>query len=342
MKMIRIALLYTFLVLSTAMLAQNGAYQTFKFINMNPSAKALAMGGARVSQSDNDLNSTLLNPALLNNQNNQQASINYLNYIGDSHFGLFNYARQQKFGMLQASILYFSGGKFVQTDETSTITGSFRANETAFICSWSKQLDSVLSVGASVKYLHSALETYRSNGLAFDLGASYKHPNQQFTAGIVAKNIGFQMKTYAGNRANLPLDVQAGLSYRFEHVPFRVTLTAVQLNRYNLVYVDTSAANNIDPITNQVVAPDKRVFANIINHFVVGGEILLLKSFNIRAGFNFKRRDELKVDNYPSISGLSLGFGLKLKKMQINYGYARYHFYGNANSFSLIYELRKG
>lgn len=342
MIMQRISLLFILLIFGLGAFAQNGAYQTFKFININPSAKAISMGGVRVSQADNDLNSTLLNPALLNRENNQQASINYLNYIGDSHFGQFNYARQQKFGMLQASVLYYSGGNFVQTDETSTITGSFKVNETAFVCSWSKQLDSVLQVGASIKYIHSAMETYRSNGLGFDLGATYKHPNQQFTAGFVAKNIGFQMKTYAGTKANLPLDIQAGLSYRFAHVPFRVTLTTVQLNRYNLVYVDTTAANNIDPITNQTKEPDQRVFANLMNHFVIGGEILLLKSFHIRAGFNFKRRDELKVDSYPSITGLSLGFGLKLKKMQINYGYARYHFYGNANSFSLIYELRKG
>ena len=322
--------------------AQNGAYQTFKFISINPSAKALSMGSVRTSQADNDLNSTLLNPAFLNPQNDKQASFSYLNYISDSHLGLFSYARNHKLGMFQASVLYYSGGKFVQTDETSTITGSFKVNETAFIGSWSKQLDSVLQVGASVKFLTSALETYRANAIAFDLGATYRHPNQQFTAGFVAKNIGFQMKTYAGKRANLPLDIQAGLSYKFAHVPFRFTCTAIQLNRYKLVYVDTSAANNIDPITNQVVEPNKRIFGNIMNHFVFGGEILLLKSFQIRAGFNFKRRDELKVENYPAISGLSLGFGLKLKKMQLNYGYARYHFYGNANSISIVYELRKG
>jgi hypothetical protein len=147
MIMQRISSLFILLIFGLGAFAQNGAYQTFKFININPSAKAISMGGVRVSQADNDLNSTLLNPALLNRENNQQASINYLNYIGDSHFGQFNYARQQKFGMLQASVLYYSGGNFVQTDETSTITGSFKVNETAFVCSWSKQLDSVLQVG---------------------------------------------------------------------------------------------------------------------------------------------------------------------------------------------------
>ena len=342
MYMVRnILTLFIFVAISVAQ-AQNGAYQTFKFISINPSAKAMSMGSVRASQADNDLNSTLLNPALLNRQNHQQASFNYLNYVGDSHLGLFNYAHQHKLGMFQASVLYYSGGKFVQTDETSTITGSFKVNETAFIGSWSKQLDSVLQVGASVKFLTSALETYRANALAFDLGATYRHPNQKFTAGFVAKNVGFQMKKYANNRANLPLDIQAGLTYKFEHVPFRITCTAMQLNRYQLVYVDTSSAANIDPITNQETEPDKRVFANIMNHFVFGGEILLLKSFVIRTGFHFKRRDELKVDSYPAISGLSFGFGLKVKKMQLNYGYARYHFYGNANSFSIVYDLRKG
>jgi len=319
--------------------AQNGAYQTFKFLGLNPSAKIAAMGGTQVSQIDNDVSVGLQNPALYNRTMHNQLSINYVNHISDASFGLLSYATQKKIGTFAASLLYFNGGKFVETDETSTITGKFKVNEFALGLSYSKKLDSVLSIGITTKYIVSSLQTYKAQGLGFDFGATFTHPSNAFTAGFVVKNLGFQTKSYAGVKANLPLDIQLGLAYKLEHVPFRISLTAVQLNRGNLVYTDTTLAGAIDPITNQEIVPKKHIGANIASHFIAGGEFLFSKTFQVRFGYNYKRRNELKVDERPGISGFSLGFGLKLSKFQFNYAFTRYHFFGNANHITLNFNI---
>ena len=332
-------LIIGFLVFAINTFAQNGAYQTFKFLSVNPSAKIAAIGGTQVSQLDNDASIILQNPALLNHTMHNQLSTSYVNYLSDASFGLINYAQQKKFGTVAASVLYFNGGNFTQTDETATITGKFKVNEAAFILSYANKIDSVLSIGISTKYIFSALETYRSQGLAFDFGGTYTHPNQSFSAGFVVKNLGFQTKKYTSESANLPLDIQAGIAYKLEHVPFRVSLTAIQLNRPKLVYVDTINGQTIDPITNSPVVPKKQIGANIANHFVIGGELVLSKAFQIRLGYNFKRRYELKVDDAPGITGFSFGFGIKLSKWQLNYGFSRYHAYGNSNHITLNFNI---
>jgi len=319
--------------------AQNGAYQGFKFLSVNPSAKIAALGGTQVSSSDIDLSASLQNPALLNYRMNDQLSASYVNHISDANYGLISYAKQKKYGMFAATVQYFNAGKFIETDETSTVIGKFQVNEVALGISWSKKLDSVLSVGVTTKYLISSLEQYTAQAVAFDIGATYTHPAQNFSAGIVLKNFGFQTKKYTTESFNLPLDLQVGLAYKLEHVPFRISITGVQLNRRNLVFVDSSNTNSIDPITNQVLEPKKQVGANIASHFVFGGEFLFTKNFQIRLGYNYKRRNELKLIDRPGSNGFSFGFGLKLSKWQLNYAFTRYHFYGNSNHITLNIDI---
>ena len=72
---------------------------------------------------------------------------------------------------------------------------------------------------------------------------------------------------------------------------------------------------------------------------VFGVEFLPSKSFTLRAGYNYQRRQELKFDSKASTVGFSAGFGLKIKRFRLDYGISRFHLAGSSNLFSLSINL---
>jgi hypothetical protein len=100
--------------------------------------------------------------------------------------------------------------------------GTFTAGEYAFNLGWGRQLDSLFSIGANLKNIYSHLDTYHSYGIAVDVAGTYSSAKSQFTATLMALNIGRQLKYYIdGNNEPLPFEVQLGLSKKLAHTPFR-------------------------------------------------------------------------------------------------------------------------
>ncbi len=72
---------------------------------------------------------------------------------------------------------------------------------------------------------------------------------------------------------------------------------------------------------------------------VIGTEIKLGKNISLRAGYNYRRRQELKIDTKPGMVGFSWGIGVKISKFKISYGHPTYHMAGGGNYFSLSMNL---
>ena len=66
---------------------------------------------------------------------------------------------------------------------------------------------------------------------------------------------------------------------------------------------------------------------------------LMLGKINLRAGFNFQRREDLKLTSSFNMSGFSFGLGFSIKKIQINYARSAYHSSSMINSFSIVTNL---
>jgi hypothetical protein len=77
----------------------------------------------------------------------------------------------------------------------------------------------------------------------------------------------------------------------------------------------------------------------LMRHMVVGTEILLGPNFNIRLGYNYLRRQELKLADKPATSGISFGLGMKIKRFNLSYGRAIYHVAGPSNHLTLSTDL---
>ncbi len=316
--------------------AQTGGNNTYEFLNLTNPARVAALGGTLISVKDNDLNLSFQNPALLDSTMHNELAMSYTDYFAGIHYGYAAYSRTyKKIGSFSAGVQYLDYGSFTAATVTGEITGQFTANEYSMNLAYGRPIDSMFSVGATLKTIYSKLATFTSYGSAVDIGGVYNNTKRLFSTALVIKNIGRQWKAYNDVNEPLPFEIQWGVSKKLQHAPFRIDLTATHLETWDLTYVDPSA-QTVDPITGATIEKKKlAVFGDkLARHLVVGGEILLSKNFHLRVGYNYERRQELKLETHSGITGFSFGFGLKVSKFNLSYAYARYHLAGGPNHFT--------
>ncbi len=341
----KIVVFFICILTSVSGFSQLGGNNTYEFLNLPISARVTALGGNLISTRDNDLNVALVNPALLTDSMDNNVALSYSNYFADVNYGYAAYAKKIKnLGTFSAGIHFLNYGKFIRADEVGNTYGTFTANEMSFNLSYARSiLDSNLTVGATLKTIYSHLDTYSSYGSAVDLGAVYVIPSRDVAFAAVIKNVGRQWKPYVqGNREALPFEMQLGLSKKLKHVPFRLSLVYENLEKWDLTYQDPiNPVLTVDPITGETIKQNKsKIFADkLMRHFVIGGEFLITKSFFLRAGYNYQRRQELKITEKTGMTGFSFGFGFKINKFQFSYGRAVYHLSGAANNFSISFDI---
>jgi len=327
----RLVSISLFCLLQVLSFCQTGGDNIYEFLNLTHSGRIASLGGSNVSLTGINLNFAYNNPALLDAQMDKSLALNYSNYFADINYGLAMYSRSlQNSGNIAGGITYLNYGSFSETDASGNITGSFSASETAFSVIYSHELDSMFSVGINFKPVLSHLEKYTSVGLAFDIGASWHNPENLLSAGLVIRNIGYQVTTYAGEtRGKLPLEILAGVSARLAHAPFRFSLTLRHLEKYDLTYQYTESEGESGSGTSEF-------FENMIRHIIIGTEIIPHKNFYFSLGYNHQRRSELQTDSKVAGTGLTWGFGFNTSMLSIEFGRASYHLAGSSNHISLI------
>lgn len=328
---------------SLTIFAQTGGNSTYDFLNLNANARIAAMGGNLISVKDDDLNLFSQNPAALNPSMNNRLALNYVPYFAKINYGYAAYAMNFDSvpGTFAAGVQYVNYGKFTRADETGQIIGEFSAGEFALNLGYAHQFgkDSVFSVGANLKTIVSAMENYSSWGMGLDVGATYQNVEKGFTASVVLKNMGMQFQAYnKGNREPLPFEVQVGISQQFAHLPFRISVIGHNIQKPNLRYEDPADAGpQIDPLTGEEIKQKKYIGDKIMRHFIFGGEFFpgKRKIITLRFGYNYMRRQELKVESRPGTMGISWGVGLRISKFRFDYARAAYHLAGASNHISI-------
>ena len=263
---------------------------------------------------------------------NKNLALNYVNYFAGINYGLAMYSRSYPgTGNFAAGLTYLNYGSFTETDISGIITGNFSAAEYALSFIYSREIDSLFTVGVTFKPILSQLEKYTSFGFAFDLGASWHNRNKLFSAGVVIKNAGYQVTTYAGEpHQKLPFEIQAGFSQSLAHAPFRFSLTLRHLEKFDLTYQYTVPATSVD---HKV---ESAILENAMRHAIVGVELIPHKNFYFSAGYNYQRRRELQIESKVSTVGFSWGFGINTSVLNIEFGRATYHLAGSSTNVSLI------
>jgi hypothetical protein len=318
-----------------ALNAQTGGDNVYEFLNLTHSGLVSSLGGSNVSLNIENLNLAYHNPALLNSKMNKNAALNYVNYFAGVNYGLAMYSQSfAGIGNFAAGITYLNYGSFTEADESGVITGSFTASEYALSMVYSRDIDSLFSMGINFKPVLSHLEKYTSFGFAFDLGANYHSGSGLFSAGLVIRNIGLQVTKYAGEeRQKLPFEIQAGMSQKLAHAPFRFSLTLKHLEKFDLTH-QYNINDTVD--VKKSFLESSECLENMMRHIVAGVELIPHKNFYLSAGFNYQRRRELQVESKISMVGFSWGFGITTSYLNIEFGRATYHLAGSSNHISLI------
>lgn len=307
--------IFVVLLLNSLSVFSQGGVGVYRFLDLPVSSRLAALGSDNISIRDNDLNFAFLNPALLTSETNGMIGLNYSKYLSDIKFGsaVFGHNFGEK-NYAAIGIQYVDLGTFDGRDNVDVHTGIFTAKDMALNIIYARPLNKYFSVGGTFKPIFSAYERYSSFGMALDGGISYADSAGLYSAGLVFRNLGVQLKSYrtdedGQHREPLPLDIQLGGSLKFAHAPFRVSATLNNLNRWNLAYQSTN-------LTEKKVSAIDVAF----RHLIVGFEFVPSKNFYLAAAYNHRRHQEMSIQGFRSMSGFSFGGGIKLYKFHVGFG----------------------
>lgn len=323
--------------------SQFGGSSTYDFLNLSSSARVSALGGIQTGLIDSaELQMSYYNPALLMPGSHNHVTINYVNYISDINYGYVAYSRHyENIGTFAAGIQYINYGKFSESLSNGVLTGkTFTAADYALNLIYSRNIWKNITVGINIKPIYSVYESYNSFGIASDIGASIVDSTGLFSAGIVFKNIGFQLNSYQyqteGINEPLPFDIQLGFAQKLAHAPFRFCVNFNQIHRWNLTDKEVWDYDNQKENDNLPGKSDD-IITQFLRHVILGVEFVPSKNFTIGIGYNFQRRRELSVKSNEGFVGLSGGFNVKISKFRLSYAIASYHLSGISNIFSVSF-----
>ncbi|MEO8149194.1 MAG: type IX secretion system protein PorQ [Bacteroidia bacterium] len=323
--------------IATKSFSQIGGSYVYDFLNLPSNARTAALGGTVLTVKDRDLSMAFQNPAVLNKEMNNQLSLSYIPYLSDIKYGYAAYAHTyDKIGTFSGGIQFVNYGKFDAADETGAITGSFNAADYSFNIAYAHQMDSLFSIGATLKTIYSHYEDYNSFGMAVDVAANYFNAEKQVCMTIIARNVGYQVTSYTpDNHEPLPIELQFGISKKLSKAPFRFGLNVTHLEKFDITFDNPNDATETDPLTGLPVEEKTTTANKILRHFIPSLELVISKNFMIQAAYNFQRRNELAYTTRKSTSGFSFGFGFGIKRFTFNYGRAIYNLAGGSSHFTV-------
>lgn len=325
---------------------QQQSGRVYEFLNLPHTARATALGGYAFPAMDDDLGNALMFPSLLSRDINQHLSLNVVDYFDDINYGTVAFSQYfEKLGQFSGSVQYVDYGSFIEADETGMQTGRFSAGDISLQIGWGRALSDRISLGANLKVIHSSLHSYSSTGFAIDVAADYKNPENLVAVALVARHIGRQLTHYHdGNRESLPFDLVVGVSKKLANAPFQFSIVANNLHNYDLTY-DTPVLipdhfNGDEEEEESLQQRVEKTGDQIMRHIVLGLEFTPVESLSLRMGYNYRRRQEMKVESYLSTVGFSFGVGVQISRFQVSYGRSNYHLAGSPNHISISTSLQ--
>ena len=241
-----------------------GGSAIYNFLKLPATSLLSATGGVNVSYKTNDVGLSANNPALLNPGLNSQLNVGFNGVPGGiKAYALTGSWFHNKLNTTFGSQIYFVDyGTIEQTDAAGNLNGDMRPVDYVVQVSAGRSYMERWSYGATLKYIGSNYGQYRSSAIALDVGVHYTDSANNFYAGLLAKNMGAQITTYADEREDLPFDLQAGITKRLAKAPLGFSVTIQHMHQFDILYNDTSF--NIE---NQYQTNDN-FFNKLFNHFV--------------------------------------------------------------------------
>ncbi|MCR5710958.1 MAG: type IX secretion system protein PorQ [Prevotella sp.] len=304
-------------ILFTLMMKAQESQEVFTFLRLPVSAHVAALGGDNVTIDDDDPTLIFHNPALICNTADKSINLNFMTYMEGAKTASASFVKawgeRATWGV---SAQYMNYGNMKEMTPDNIELGDFSAKDIAVAGTFAYLLSNRWSGGVTLRFVSSSIAGYNSIGIASDLGLNYFDEERGWSISAVAKNLGGQVKAYQDEYEKIPLDLLIGVSKRLNAAPIRFSATFSRLNRW-----DTS----------------------FIQHVALGVDVFIGENIYIAGGYNFRRRDEMKVSDGDGSSshgaGLSVGAGLSLKRFKLNVAYAKYHVSASSILINATYSL---
>ena len=290
---------------------------TYNFMRLPVSAHAAALGGDNITIVEDDPTMIFHNPSLISSVSDKSLNLNYMTYMEGVKTASASFVRvwgeRATWGVMAQ---YMDYGSMKETTVDNIQTGTFSARDVLVGGSLAYALTDRLVGGVTAKLATSYIAGYSSVAVAVDLGLNYYIDESGVSLSAVARNLGGQVKAYEDDFEKLPFDLQLGISKKLNGAPLRLSATMTRLNDWH---------------------------GSLINHFVVGADILVTSNIYIAGGYNFRRAKEMKIaeneDESSHGAGLSLGAGLQLERFKLQLAYAKYHVSSTSLMVNVTYSL---
>lgn len=325
-------------------IAQTGGQHVFSFLDLTYNARNAALGRRFLTGVGEDVNMGVNNPALLNDKMHHAISFNQALLAGGINHGMVAYGHSfGKVGTGIAHLRYVSYGQMDRMDEFGNNLGTFSAGDFILGVGIGHQISPVLSVGATTNIIWSQLESFSSLGVGVDFSGVYKSESERTVLTAVVKNIGAQLMTYTtNNRSPLAVNPMLAVAHKLAHAPFRLSIVAHSLNRWDLSYNDPNAVPTLDPLTNEEIpVPTVSFGEKLGRHFIYQVEVLAGETLRIRGAFDYNRRRDFVVQNRPAMAGFSFGLGLNFQRFSLDFGLIVFSSAGFNNLLSLTTNFDK-
>ena len=304
--------LYLYIICCVCKMQAQEAETAFQFLQLPMSSHAAALGGDNTSIIEDDVTLAFHNPALLTNTYGRNLNLSYMSYLQRTNIASAAYNMEVgERSMLAFGAHYLNFGTMKNTDAEGNIIGNFSAKDMALMTVYSFDFSDRLTGGVTGKFIYSNYEQIYSLALGVDLGLNYYNPDTKFSASVVARNLGGQIKTYDEIQEAIPFNLLVGFTKELAHAPLRLSLTLTDLNKWQAEdFYNTS---------------DDSWKALLLKHFIIGADILPTPSTYASIGYNFLLRSELKNEARRSLEGFSIGGGIQTQRVKVGVSYGKYH-----------------
>lgn len=311
--------------------AQNTIGNSFPSVGLSFSPFSIAAGGNLISHPNHQLGLYVDNPALLDSLSHGKTQVSYLRYLAQSNASQCFYANHKKASRFTKAIgvKYLGFGELSGYDDQGTYLGDFRAYDANIKGLFSYVLDSNWTLGASTALVVSQIDNNSMLAQTFDLGAHYYKRKGNWTFDLLIKNIGFKWGG-SGDKSlyEIPAQWQLGCSKKPKNAPFRWLLTLSQLHELR---------SPIIPTVYQTNEPKWISGDQLMRRASLGTEVLF-GNIHFLAGYNYQRRADLRIEQAPGLTGISLGVGLFTERWQLVYAWSKYHAANSIHGIQLNFQ----
>ena len=287
----------------------------FHFLNLPASSRLNALGGENVSISDDDISMAFINPALLTAHTDKVLQLNYAYYLAGTMFGSAMYGHNYRDNYFGAAVHYLDYGKMSYADENGNLLGTtFTAKDICVNLMYARQLGPLFRVGATLKPIFSVYEQYTSFAMGADIGGHFQTADSTFQMGLALRNVGWQLKSFyeedfGQHTEMLPINLELGLSYRLAHAPLRFSLTA-----HNLQCWDIAPAGE-----------EVKWYDMLFRHTIWAVDIVPKSNkFYLTVSYNHRRQTEMNLTEVRSLAGFAFGAGIKIYKFRLGFAMSQY------------------